>query len=241
MSPKLTTSLIATALQKLEAIHHNETEVLSDDECRARAEEIAKAALEAIAVCTKFVLSTEGEAEIKGLGQFYLSKAEIRFNPESDVLAFAVAKKQDHEKQQYALRNAFVKCITNALDIIPQLEFASTGSQKNQEEVDLDTPEQWVVEAIFGGPRPNRFGPTVSQLLASMIERLQSSGLIIDAKVADTFSSTAQEAELVRIVPPDLLRAELIGGITAEWLKKARQDLKESKESARRRESTSNE
>jgi hypothetical protein len=63
MESTLTIRLVATMLQRLEAIHQNEAEVLSDQECQKRAEEVTEAALLVIAVCAKYLL-----LEMKKLG-----------------------------------------------------------------------------------------------------------------------------------------------------------------------------
>ena len=88
MKKTLTASLVATTMQKLEAIRLNEAEVLSDEESYKRAEEVAEAALQAIAVCAKYLLARNAEARIDGLGSFYVTGAQVQFIPDQDVTQY---------------------------------------------------------------------------------------------------------------------------------------------------------
>ena len=167
MSQNLTVSLVATALQKLEVIQHSDAEVLSDDKCRARAEEVAKAALEAIAICTKYLISGNGEARIDGIGNFDVQHDHIRFAPDDDMVQYALLKQQKPEHQQRALRNALVKSLSVARAIIPALHLAS--GEHEQDVVGVDTPEEQLLKAIFGGPpRTGLEQPSLNSLIRSL-------------------------------------------------------------------------
>jgi hypothetical protein len=190
MAQTLTASLVATALQKLEAIRHSEAEVLSDQECQKRAEEVAEAALEAIAVCTKYLLSRNAEARIDGFGNFYLRETQIQFVPDEDVLQYAFLKYQEPEQHQLALRNAFVRMLSQAQEIIPLLDLTS-DAPVSAEDGDT-TPEQKLLDSIFGKTHSTRFDPTVSVLLTRIIRELREAGAEIST--ADAVSDAIMES-----------------------------------------------
>jgi hypothetical protein len=194
MSQNLTVSLVATALQKLEAIQHSEAEVLSDDECRARAEEVAKAALEAIAICTKYLISRNAEAHIDGIGNFYLQHDHIRFAPDDDMVQYALLKEQKPELQQRALRNALVKSLSVARAIIPALQLAS--GEHEQDVVGVDTPEEQLLKTIFGETAQNRFGVTVSKLVNTIIDELREAGIRVETSPASVEKNLEVEVEV---------------------------------------------
>jgi predicted RNA-binding protein with RPS1 domain len=175
MSHTLTASLVANALQKLEAIQHNETEVLSDEACRLRAEEVADTALKAVAVCVKYLLAQNGSASIEGLGDLYLVDDAIRFAPELDTLQYAVLKQQPPERHQLALRNAFVRGLSELRKLIPVLGLAA-GVETATEE-NAGTAEEKLLRAIFGETAPNKFDKAISLILTAMIKDLRNAGI----------------------------------------------------------------
>jgi hypothetical protein len=201
MAQTVTVSLVAKAIQKLEAIRHNEEEVLSDQECSKRAEEVAEAALQAIAVCSKYLLSRNAEARIDGFGNFYLKGEEIDFVPDEDVLQYALLKQQEPEQQQLVLRNAFVRTLLQALKLIPLLELAPNASVSAE---DSDTtPEQKLLNSIFGETGANRFEPTVSHLLSLIVQELRGAGA--EMRLVDAVSAQSQERNATAVPTSDVV------------------------------------
>ena len=178
MAQTLTASMVATALQKLEALRHNEAEVLTDKECYQRAEEVAEAALQAISVCTKYLLSRNAEARIDGFGNFHIEGAQIQFIPDEDVLQYALLKQQEPEQQQLALRNALVRTLSEARKLIPFLDLAPDATV-NAENISVN-PEEELFQQIFGELPPDNFDRTVSLLISSFLRELRQAGANID-------------------------------------------------------------
>jgi hypothetical protein len=176
MSNTLTREMLATALQRLEALQEGETPPLESEQLKQRAEEVAEVALQAVAVCVKYMLASNGESIVEGLGTFVLHDGHIQFSPESDVLQYALLKHQDQTNQQQALRDAFVKNLRLAWSILPMVE--------STDEMTVNVPLEFIAEdrllgAIFGQTLPNRFDAVVTTLLSHIIRHLRSVGLTI--------------------------------------------------------------
>src|ERR1051325_2402372 len=180
MPNTLTSQLLADALQYLEALRNNETEVVSDQETRSRAEEVAELTLETIAVCTKFLLAENAQARIEGLGDFYLSSSEVRFTPDKDLVSYALLKKQDAEERQRALRIAFLTTLDRALAIIPLLEFESGEPAEDAEVLEtIQLSDEPLVESILAKAIPSRFGVAISKSIEKILRALREAGLAI--------------------------------------------------------------
>lgn len=190
MSKTLAATLLADALQRLEALQHNENEVLSDVEHRKRAEEVAESSLRAIAVCAKYILSRNGDLRIDGFGDFYLSGNQIEFIPDDDVLQYALLKHHQPEQLQLALRNAFVRSLSQANALIALFDLA--GEQPAFVQEGSLTPEEKLLQAIFGDEIPNDFDRAISRLLNTIVSRLREAGVAVSIAEKDTEYSGRQ-------------------------------------------------
>lgn len=190
MSSEVTPDLIALALQKLESIQANESEPISDDECRRRAEEVAEAALRAIAVCVKYLLSKNAEARINGLGSFHLEEHEIRFVPESDVIQYTLLKQREGDQVQLSLRNAFVATLLTAKGLIPLLEEHSDEPATTSMPLADD-----LVEKIYGTSVPNNFAAVIASLFEDIIGELNEAGFEIKLETLTSVESVVARGQ----------------------------------------------
>jgi hypothetical protein len=190
MPHTLTREMLATALQRLEASQSGETAPLDGTQLRQRAEEVAEAALQAIAVCVKYMLASNGESTVDGLGSFVLQNGHIQFAPESDVLQYALLKHQDETSQRQALSEAFVRNLSLAWSILPMIE--PTNEMKVSGPLEF-VAEDRLLEAIFEQTLPNRFDVVVTTLLSLIIRHLRSVGLTIQLPSDATTISENEE------------------------------------------------
>lgn len=184
MAKNLTTDMLATALQRLEALQAGEAPTLESEQLKQTAEEVAEAALQAIAVCVKYMLASNGQSTIDGLGTFSLHAGHIQFIPENDVLQYALLKHQNEMSQQEVLREAFVKNLTLACGILPMVEWIDDEMEVNGR---LEfVADDRTLEAIFGQSLPSRFDEVATRLLSFIIRHLRSVGLRIHLPSNDT-------------------------------------------------------
>jgi predicted RNA-binding protein with RPS1 domain len=208
MPHNITKDMLATALQRLEAIAAGEPEPideqqkgdeqLRDEQLRERAMEVAEAALQALAICVKYSLGSSGESSIEGLGTLLLRDERIEFVPESDVLQYALLKQQDQASLQQALRDAFLVNLNLAYELLPSMDLREDSTASETLEL---TPEERVLQSIFGSTGSNRFDRAVSQVISSIIRDLRAAGVDVElaadvaaADVAGTDVGTARES-----------------------------------------------
>jgi hypothetical protein len=185
----LTKEMLATALQRLEALQDGEIAAVSDEQLKQRADEVAELALKAIATCVKYDLSTTGQSTILGLGTLTFANGQVHFNPEEHVLQYAALKKQDFIATQQALRNAFVQLLYLANRLLPEVQ---VNANDTVDPAMYPASEDRLLTAIFGGVAPNRFDQSVSRLVGHLIDQLVLAGL--DIGLSPT--TTKPEAEL---------------------------------------------
>lgn len=215
MPSEVAVHLVALALQKLEALQVNETQVLTDEKCLERAEEVAAAALQSVAVCTKVLLSRDAEAQIPGLGLFHLKNDQIQFVPDSDVVQFTLLKRREVAKLQLSLRNAVVTTLLQLKKLVPMLDFSSAESANTSVALEDD----YLIAAIFGTQRENDFGRTVSVLLNQITEQLQAAGVHIQIAEGRSQSAVPVEALLVAPSDPELQEALAKATKRVRWRK----------------------
>ena len=197
MPNSLTRDMVATALQRLEALQTNETAPIGDEKLKERAEEVAEAALQAIAICVKYILASFGECTIEGLGTLLLQNGSIMFTPERDLLQYALLKLQDEAGLQRALREVFIKNLALAHSILPMIELA--GANNISAPLELVAEEE-LIKAVFGNEIPNRFDAAASKLLSSIIRELHSAGftLKLPVELSDSPNYETQADEINR-------------------------------------------
>jgi predicted RNA-binding protein with RPS1 domain len=178
MTQRITRDMLATALQRLEAVEANEPEVVDSERFQQRAEEVADVALKAIALCVKYVLGTHGRSSVDGLGTFVLQNGGIQFVPESDVLQYALLHEQDEGNIQQGLRDAFIQHLTLAQGILPLIDL--TQGQSIRGSVDVSA-EQRLLQSIFGESGAFHFGKAASKLIGTLVHSLRLAGVKIES------------------------------------------------------------
>lgn len=174
MPRTITKDMLAKTLQRLEAIQANEPTELGDEQLLQRAEEVATAALAAIAICLKFSLASYGDATIDGFGTFVMQNGAIEFTPENDVLQYALLKHRDEASDQIALRDAFVRTLTLADSIIPLLDLTKGKTTSVKIEGRL-MGEVFYDEVVL----PSRLETAVSKILGDIVGHLSLAGIEI--------------------------------------------------------------
>jgi predicted RNA-binding protein with RPS1 domain len=197
MTKTVTRDMLAKALQRLELLQANETLELESEQSRQRAEEVAEVALQAIAVCVKYMLASGCQSALEGLGTFYFQDGHIGFTPESDVLQYALLKQQDEVSMQQAVSDAFVQNLSVARSLLPMIQVTQNLKTSGLPEL---APEDRLLEAIFEHALPNRFDVVVSTLLSLIIRDLQLAGIKI--KLAREVSVVLEEEGRSAAPPP---------------------------------------
>jgi predicted RNA-binding protein with RPS1 domain len=200
----ITKDMLAIALQKLEALQVNESESADNELLKRRAEEVAELALQALAVCVKYVLASCGESTIEGLGTFVLHNGQIRFTPEKDFLNYALLKNQDEAAVQQALRDALIASLTLANSFAMMIDHVSPG-QTISGPFEL-APEEKLLSGIFGRTTHFRFDAAASQLVTAIARHLLSAGVQISA---DAFHAEAVSSEDIAYLPDDDTEVEV--------------------------------